>query len=189
MVRRRKNDGWIISTLLILFLIIALFLFVRNATTVVGTVSLPDIIAQGYYLYLLPEEQERVAEWSRKISITTFNKGCYDDDHLDWNPVFIDYSNMKGAFSIRMSLKDELWRDTDQAIPVTISWAKHKHAQVNRFSDGIVLRIEDRLGTDIVVSSVTFSEQDLISILESLEYYGPLPQPTVNPWHIDCSLQ
>jgi hypothetical protein len=189
---RRGPRAWVIVVLAVLAALSIFpmaYIVLRIANRVVGIVTVDDLWAHGYYVYLLPEDQERAGGWTKEISISSYSRECYDADSLGWNPIFINYARQgEKLVNLTISFEDQLWDDEARfpTVPVNVRWSDTKQAEVNRQEDGASLRIEDRLGMDVVLSSSKLNEEALISLLESLEYQGAVPLSSQKPWDTEC---
>lgn len=188
-MKMRRLAMWVILALLVFSFISMGYIVSRITNRVVGIVTVDELLAHGYYVYLLPEERERAEGWTKEIWLTSYSRDCYDQDSLGWYPVHIDYRGRGDTgFSMRLSSEDQLWEDEVHfpTIPVNVSWSDTHQAEIDRQEDGIILRIQDQLGTDIVLSSTKLSEETLISLLESLDYQGAVPFSAQKPWDTGC---
>lgn len=155
---------------------------IRSNSVDFNNLSVSQLAAAGYYVYILPEQVQESLNWSRTIRMHSYdyhcNKGASVED--TWNPIWIDYSSPDGASGIliRMSPHDALY-DWRNAEPIDL--LSPYNTYYDSYTNGYI-RFVDDFGLDVISSSSRDVELlPLITQLIRVGYEGD-----VNPWEASC---
>lgn len=165
------------------FIAVVTWFVIRHNSVDFNNLSVSQLAAAGYYVYILPEQVQESLNWSRTIRMRSFdyhcNKGASVED--TWNPIWISYASPDGTsgMSIRMSPHDIFfdWRNAE-----SIDLLSSYNTYYDIDSPGQV-RFVDDFGLDVISSSRWDTDRllPLITRLIRVGYEGD-----VNPWEANC---
>lgn len=155
------------------------------------SLSPQQLIDEGYYAYLFPEDFAIQSGWTVNLRMHSFNYHCSKSSDVVWNPVTVVYSNsFDEDIDIRISPPNTnpFFDDnaTIEEIPLTVEWIPSQIGQYYiRQSGGTTMRFTDRFGMDIVIIS-SLQHDELVLLISELEYFGPDIDSVGNPWVDAC---
>lgn len=167
---------------------VVLWLVVLETNIDFNNLSVEQLEASGYYVYVLPEKIQEKLNWARTIKMKSFDFHCItqmDSSNDHWNPIQITYSGSESGIgmTIWISPYDAMF-DRHKAEPVTvISEQILPYATTYKTDPAGRFQFVDELGNDIVISSQLSMETtlSLITQLVQVGYKG-----TTNPWEANC---
>jgi hypothetical protein len=166
-------------------------------------ISYDRLKQEGFYVYVLPEDEIAQRGWEQEITLQSFDKHCrgltVDETY---NPLRIRYVDPSVAppreglpgqslFDIQLGpwvppwVSGEGWREVD----LELEYADGKTASYKEWPNstpGVFLGVafKDIFGQPIYVGS-WLPLTETVSLVNKLHYVGPPPDTVVNPW--DCS--
>ena len=149
---------------------------------------------QGFYVFVLPEQEVNVRGWQQDITIWSWSIHCGMLTGDTYNPLTITYRNNVGdrVFEIQHGPWDMLW-DYSQIITKTqVTWESelsgpgsltyHTRSAQSNITQ-YLYHFSDMQGEDVDISS-NLSVTETLELIKMLEYVGPPIETLTDPW--DC---
>jgi hypothetical protein len=145
---------------------------------------------RGYYVYILPDEYQTDLDWTQAIHIHSFDIHCRNPVSGFFNPVRVIYKDANGTTVLTIGIAPyyALWDHgiTTTTIPLLLGWIPDKAGEYYLAGEGTVtLKLQDMLGMDVVMFSILELDQ-LVEVINWLEYVGPDIDSVGNPWIKVC---
>jgi len=154
-----------------------------------------DLIAHGFYVFVLPEDEVEKRGWKQDIQIWSWNVHCGLLVGDTYNPLQVLYRDTAGervldiqlglwgivwdyskpATKVEVDLKSE-WSSTGTLIYYTQTTSERLPRRLYHFSDMLGLGVEVR--SDFPIT-------ETIKLIEQLEYIGPGIETLKNPWNCE----
>lgn len=164
----------------------------QNVEAIITPISsLDSIKGAGFYVYTLPQTIVTENEWQAEVYMYSFDAHCNPANDTLFNPVSIAYRDKSGEpiLNIRVSPSDGILGGSASAgdIQLDSKWVSEgKGHYYVRENGEVIIRFVDTWGMDVVISSTHLSLDELVSIIEQLEYSGPNLDTVQNPWSKAC---
>lgn len=158
-----------------------------------------EVVQQGFYIYVLPENAMAQHGWSEDITIWSFDRHCQGLTATETaNPLRISYSDptadppredlpRQSSFSIQLGPWPPPWLYGEQIwteIDLQLDYADTETAEYRqRNPQGVYVIFRDVFGFWIYIDSQLPLTETLF-LVNQLEYVGPPPDDVTNPW--DC---
>lgn len=147
--------------------------------------SYEELTRRGFYVYTLPEREIEQRGWSQRIWIWSWDRHCRGIEEVEtFNPLAVDYVGSESGLFMRIGPWTMWWNSRAPAVEVNLGtpWARDGSALYLTERDTIYLRFIDRFGVPVLVTSVNLKVDELVYLLNQLEYIGPPPEAVSGPW-------
>lgn len=158
---------------------------------------------EGFYVYVLPEDEVAQRGWEQEIGIWSFDKHCkgltIDETY---NPLIVRYTDpiaerpneglpKQSLFEVQLGPWVPPWASGGEWVDAELE-LEFVDGGISRYkvwprSDGetfLGMRFTDTFEQQVFISSwLSFTET--VSLINQLNYVGPPPEQVENPW--DCS--
>jgi hypothetical protein len=192
------RSGWVKISVVALALVFAL-----TGCSNPSQISYDKLKTEGFYVYVLPEDEITRHGWEQQITIQSFDKHCrgltVDETY---NPLEVRYVDLsatpphkglpkQSSFYVQLGpwappwVSGEAWTEIELELEYAVGRTA-KYKEWPRSTMGVFLGIvfTDTFGQPVYVGS-WLPLTETVSLVNELNYVGPPSDTVDNPW--DCS--
>lgn len=146
-----------------------------------------ELTRRGFYIYVLPESEVEQRGWLQTVSIWSWDRHCKGIELSEtFNPISVTYREQEGTrpeFVITIGPWDMAWdyRKPTTEVNLDTPWALDGTAVYYTNANYIRFKFQDRFGIPVQISS-RLSINEIVELINQLEYIGPPPETVTNPW-------